>query len=262
MNISGPDMPEAIPDELAGRIAIVTGAGRGMGRAVATRLAKAGASVAVNDLAPDTAADTTESINADGGNAITIAGDVSNSAFVDSLVDRAVSEFGHISILANAAGILRRTAVIDMDEDEWDLVLNVNLKGTFLPSKAVLRSMRQSGWGRIVNFSSTAGKTTSTLGGAHYTASKHAVLGLTRHMAMEEAEHSITVNAICPGLIDTEMVQQEVDDDLLKRYIGSFPIHRLGEPSEAAELVAFLASDRAAYITGQGFDISGGDLMV
>ena len=149
-----------------------------------------------------------------------------------------------------------------MDEGEWDLVLNVNLKGTFLPSKAVLRSMRQSGWGRIVNFSSTAGKTTSTLGGAHYTASKHAVLGLTRHMAMEEAEHSITVNAICPGLIDTEMVQQEVDDDLLKRYIGSFPIHRLGEPSEAAELVAFLASDRAAYITGQGFDISGGDLMV
>ena len=262
MNISGPDMPEAIPDELAGRIAIVTGAGRGMGRAVATRLAKAGASVAVNDLAPDTAADTTESIIADGGNAITIAGDVSNSAFVDSLVDRAVSEFGHISILANAAGILRRTAVIDMDEDEWDLVLNVNLKGTFLPSKAVLRSMRQSGWGRIVNFSSTAGKTTSTLGGAHYTASKHAVLGLTRHMAMEEAEHSITVSAICPGLIDTEMVQQEVDDDLLKRYIGSFPIHRLGEPSEAAELVAFLASDRAAYITGQGFDISGGDLMV
>ena len=262
MNISGPDMPEAIPDELAGRIAIVTGAGRGMGRAVATRLAKAGASLVVNDLAPHTAADTTESIIADGGNAITIAGDVSNSAFVDSLVDRAVSEFGHINILANAAGILRRTAVIDMDEDEWDLVLNVNLKGTFLPSKAVLRSMRQSGWGRIVNFSSTAGKTTSTLGGAHYTASKHAVLGLTRHMAMEEAEHSITVNAICPGLIDTEMVQQEVDDDLLKRYIGSFPIHRLGEPSEAAELVAFLASDRAAYITGQGFDISGGDLMV
>ena len=233
-----------------------------MGRAVATRLAQAGASVAVIDLAPDTAADTTESIIADGGNAITIAGDVSTSAFVDSLVDRAVSEFGHISILANAAGILRRTAVIDMDEDEWDLVLNVNLKGTFLPSKAVLRSMRQSGWGRIVNFSSTAGKTTSTLGGAHYTASKHAVLGLTRHMAMEEAEHSITVIAICPGLIDTEMVQQEVDDYLLKRYIGSFPIHRLGEPSEAAELVAFLASDRAAYITGQGFDISGGDLMV
>ncbi len=262
MNISGPDMPEVIPDELAGRIAIVTGAGRGMGRAVATRLAKAGASVVVNDLAPHTAADTTESIIANGGNAITVAGDVSDSAFVDSLVDRTVSEFGHINILANAAGILRRTAVIDMDEDEWDLVLNVNLKGTFLPSKAVLPSMRQSGWGRIVNFSSTAGKTTSTLGGAHYTASKHAVLGLTRHMAMEEAAHSITVNAICPGLIDTEMVQQQVDDDLLKRYISSFPIHRLGEPSEAAELVAFLASDRAAYITGQGFDISGGDLMV
>ncbi len=255
-------MPEAIPDELAGRTAIVTGAGRGMGRAVAVRLANAGASVVVNDLAPDAAASTAESITSAGGKAIPLAGDISDSAFVDSLISRSSREFGHINILVNAAGILRRTAVIDMDEEEWDLVLNVNLKGTFLPSKAVLESMRQSGWGRIVNFSSTAGKTTSTLGGAHYTASKHAVLGLTRHMAMEEAAHSITVNAVCPGLINTEMVQQQVDDDLLKRYTDSFPIHRLGEPSEAAELVAFLASDRAAYITGQGFDISGGDLMV
>ena len=149
-----------------------------------------------------------------------------------------------------------------MAETEWDLVLNVNLKGTFLPSRAVLESMRQSGWGRIVNFSSTAGKTTSTLGGAHYTASKHAVLGLTRHMAMEEADHGITVNAVCPGLIDTEMVQQQVDDSRLKRYTDGFPIHRLGQPAEAAELVAFLASDRAAYITGQALDLSGGDLMV
>ncbi len=257
-----PNLPDAIPDELSGRVVIVTGAGRGMGRAVAVRLAKAGASVAVNDLEPAAADETAELVISQGGTAIAVVGDISDSSFVESLVLEAVEEYGDVNILVNAAGILRRTAVFDMPEAEWDLVMNVNLKGTFLCSKTVLTSMRRSGWGRIVNFSSTAGKTTSTLGGAHYTASKHAVLGLTRHMAMEEAAHGITVNAVCPGLINTEMVQHEVDDERLKRYTDGFPIHRLGEPFEAAELVAFLASDRAAYITGQGFDISGGDLMV
>jgi NAD(P)-dependent dehydrogenase (short-subunit alcohol dehydrogenase family) len=262
MSVSIPRIPEPITDELAGRVAIVTGAGRGMGRAVAERLAAAGASVVVNDLAADAAQSTVDQLVSRGAKAIAVAGDVSKSAMVEALIKRSLDEYGDVNILVNAAGILRRTAVFDMDEDEWDLVLNVNLKGTFLPSKAVLSSMRASGWGRIVNFSSTAGKTTSTLGGAHYTTSKHAVLGLTRHMAMEEADHGITVNAVCPGLIDTEMVQQEVDDDRLKRYTDGFPIHRLGEPAEAAELVAFLASDRAAYITGQALDLSGGDLMV
>lgn len=262
MSVSIPRIPEPIDDELAGRVAIVTGAGRGMGRAVAVRLAAAGASVVANDLAADAAQSTVDQLVSSGGRAIAIAGDVSKSAMVELMINRTTDEYGEINILVNAAGILRRTAVFDMDEDEWDLVLNVNLKGTFLPSKAVLSSMRASGWGRIVNFSSTAGKTTSTLGGAHYTTSKHAVLGLTRHMAMEEADHGITVNAVCPGLIDTEMVQQEVDDDRLKRYTDGFPIHRLGQPAEAAELVGFLASDRAAYITGQALDLSGGDLMV
>ncbi|MCX8278036.1 MAG: SDR family NAD(P)-dependent oxidoreductase [Dehalococcoidia bacterium] len=262
MSVSIPRIPEPITDELAGRVAIVTGAGRGMGRAVAVRLAAAGASVVVNDLAADAAQSTADQLVSSGAMAIAVVGDVSKSAMVDLMIKRSNDEYGDISILVNAAGILRRTVVFDMDEDEWDLVLNVNLKGTFLPSKAVLSSMRASGWGRIVNFSSTAGKTTSTLGGAHYTTSKHAVLGLTRHMAMEEADHGITVNAVCPGLIDTEMVQQDVDEDRLKRYTDGFPIHRLGQPAEAAELVAFLASDRAAYITGQALDLSGGDLMV
>ena len=262
MSVSIPRIPEPITDELAGRVAIVTGAGRGMGRAVAVRLAAAGASVVVNDLAADAAQSTADQLVSSGAMAIAVVGDVSKSAMVDLMIKRSNDEYGDISILVNAAGILRRTVVFDMDEDEWDLVLNVNLKGTFLPSKAVLSSMRALGWGRIVNFSSTAGKTTSTLGGAHYTTSKHAVLGLTRHMAMEEADHGITVNAVCPGLIDTEMVQQDVDEDRLKRYTDGFPIHRLGQPAEAAELVAFLASDRAAYITGQALDLSGGDLMV
>ena len=262
MNVSSPRLPAPIPGELNGRSAIVTGAGRGMGRAVAVRLAAAGASVVVNDLSVEATQGTVEQLSSTGGTAFGVAGDITDTAVVDALINRSISEYGNINILVNAAGILRRTAVFDMDVDEWDLVLNVNLKGTFLPSQAVLASMRQTGWGRIVNFSSTAGKTTSTLGGAHYTTSKHAVLGLTRHMAMEEAAHGITVNAVCPGLIDTEMVQQEVDEDRLKRYTDGFPIHRLGEPAEAAELVAFLASDRAAYITGQALDLSGGDLMV
>jgi len=262
MSVSIPRIPEPITDELAGRVAIVTGAGRGMGRAVAVRLAAAGASVVVNDLSADAAQSTADQLVSSGAMAIAVVGDVSKSDMVDLMIKRSNDEYGDISILVNAAGILRRTVVFDMDEDEWDLVLNVNLKGTFLPSKAVLSSMRALGWGRIVNFSSTAGKTTSTLGGAHYTTSKHAVLGLTRHMAMEEADHGITVNAVCPGLIDTEMVQQDVDEDRLKRYTDGFPIHRLGQPAEAAELVAFLASDRAAYITGQALDLSGGDLMV
>lgn len=262
LNFDTTKLPAPIPDELTGKVAIVTGAGRGMGRAAAERLAAAGAHVVVNDVSVASAAVTAAALRADGGQATDIGGDVTSPSDVIELVERTVSEVGALHILVNAAGILRRTAVFDMPVEEWDFVIDVNLKGTFLPSQAVLPAMRDSGWGRIVNFSSTAGKTTSTLGSAAYTASKHAVLGLTRHMAMEEASHGITVNAVCPGLIDTEMVQAEVDEARKTAYANSFPISRLGEPSEVAELVAFLASDRAAYITGQALDISGGDLMV
>ena len=261
-NLDPPQIPGAVPGELARKVAVVTGAGCGMGRSTALRLAAAGASIAVNDIAVDAADKTAAVIRDAGGEAVAVSGNVTSASDVSELVDRTVSELGGLHILVNAAGVLRRTAVFDMDEDEWDFVIGVNLKGTFLPSRAVLPAMREAGWGRIVNFSSTAGKTTSTLGSAAYTASKHAVLGLTRHLAMEEASYGITVNAVCPGLIDTEMVQVEVDQQRRAAYANSFPIARLGEPSEVAELVAFLASDRAAYITGQALDISGGDLMV
>jgi len=122
--------------------------------------------------------------------------------------------------------------------------------------------MRRTGWGRIVNFSSTAGKNISTVGGAHYTSAKAGILGFTRHLAKEEARHGITVNSVCPGLIDTEMVRNTIEDARVEAYAKSFPIQRLGEPREVAELVAFLASDRAAYITGASLDINGGDLMI
>ena len=170
--------------------------------------------------------------------------------------------YGGVQILINCAGILRPTHVIDIEEEEWDLVVGVNLKGTYLCARAVLPAMRRASWGRIINFSSTAGRKYSTLGGAHYSASKAGVLGFTRHLAKEEAGNGITVNAVCPGLIDTEMVRTTVSDEMVREYAESFPVPRLGQPWEVAELVAFIASDRAAYMTGVSFDINGGDLMM
>ncbi|MGA1199498.1 MAG: SDR family oxidoreductase, partial [Candidatus Latescibacterota bacterium] len=170
--------------------------------------------------------------------------------------------FGTLHILINNAGILYPTKVIDIPEDERDRVIDVNLKGTFLCSQAVLPTLQKNNWGRIVNFSSTAGKNISTVGGAHYTAAKAGILGFTRHLAKEVATHNITVNAVCPGLIDTDMVRNTIAPDRQQAYANSFPISRLGKPEEVADLVAFLCSDKAAYITGASLDINGGDLMI
>ena len=248
--------------ELAGKVAIVTGAGQGMGYAVAHRLAAAGASIVVNDMNAAAAERTADSLRAAGHTALAVPGDVASSEEVRGIVAATLDRYGGIHILINNAGVLRPTAVIDIEEAEWDLVVNVNLKGTYLCSRAVLPAMRAAGWGRIVNFSSTAGKNVSTVGGAHYTAAKAGVLGFTRHLAKEAAPYGITVNAVCPGLIDTEMVRATISDEQTRAYAASFPIARLGGPDEVAELVAFLASDRAAYITGASLDINGGDLMI
>jgi 3-oxoacyl-[acyl-carrier protein] reductase len=252
----------SISETLKGRTAVVTGAGRGMGRAVALALSTRGAQVVVNDLNGEDAERTADELRSAGAEAIAVQADVVDAAGVRHMVEQAIERFRAVHILVNNAGILRPTPVIDISEAEWDLVIGVNLKGTFLCSQAVLPSMQAAGWGRIVNFSSTAGKNVSTLGGAHYTAAKAGILGLTRHLAREVARYGITVNAVCPGLIDTEMVRSTISDERARAYAERFPISRLGRPEEVAELVAFLASDRAAYITGAALDINGGDLMV
>ncbi len=252
----------SVSQEFQGRVAIVTGAGRGMGRAVAQRLAAGGASVVINDLRFEDAQRVADQLTAQGTKSLAVAGDVTRLSDVRRLVDSTTDTFGALHILINNAGVLRPTPVIDIEEDEWDFVVGVNLKGTYLCSRAALPSMRAEGWGRIVNFSSTAGKNVSTVGGAHYTAAKAGILGFTRHLAKEEAGYGITVNSVCPGLIDTEMVRDTISVERADAYADSFPIQRLGEPEEVAELVAFLASDRASYITGASLDINGGDLMI
>jgi NAD(P)-dependent dehydrogenase (short-subunit alcohol dehydrogenase family) len=247
---------------MTNKIAIVTGAGQGMGRSVAMKLASEGTKIIVNDVNAEQANSTVSKINALGGKAYSNNADVTSRDEVTNMVDQCLTQYGNVHILVNNAGVLRPTKVIDIEEQEWDWVIGVNLKGTYLCSRAVLPAMQDAGWGRIVNFSSTAGKSTSTVGGAHYTAAKAGILGFTRHLSRESASFGITVNSVCPGLINTEMVRSTISEDRVKFYTDSFPISRMGDPIEVAELVAFLASDKAAYITGASLDINGGDLTI
>ena len=247
--------------KLSNQVAIVTGAGQGMGAATANCLAHEGAVVIVSDIDESKAAGVAEEINSSGGRATPVKTDVTKEDEVASMVERAIDNYGTVSILVNNAGILYPTRIDHVTKVEWDQVLDVNLNGTFLCSKAVLQTMKEKRYGRIVNMSSSAGRSVSTLGGIHYTAAKAGVLGLTRAMAKEVAPFGITVNAVCPGLIDTEMVRIECTPERIKGYEESFPISRLGTPEEVAQLVLFLVTD-SQYITGASIDINGGDLMM
>lgn len=245
-----------------GRVAVVTGAGRGIGQAVAERLAADGAAVAVVDLDEAAAQAAAEAIEAAGGRAIGVCCDVTDPAAVTAMAAHVAATLGGIDILVNNAGILRSTKVMDMSADEWHLVVDANLTSTFLCSQAVQPWMVKAGRGSICNLASMAGRATSTLGGAHYTTAKAGVLGLTRALAREWAPHAITVNAISPGIVDTPMVRGSRDAAGLEAVRQSIPFKRFADPSELAALIAFLVSDEAVYITGANVDIHGGELII
>lgn len=243
-------------------VALVTGGARGMGFSCAVTLAPDCAGVAIVDVDPEALDRASSKLTDLGTPYLAATADVTSARDVTAVVEEVAGSLGAPTILINAAGILRPTRFLDIPESEWDAVVDVSMKGSFLCSKACLPAMIDRGWGRIVNFSSTAGKNVSTLGGAHYTAAKAGVLGLTRALAAEFASFGICVNAVCPGLIDTEMSSAYCPPERLAEYVAATPISRLGDPREVAELVAFLCSERAAYITGAALDINGGQLMV
>lgn len=247
--------------KLQDQVAVVTGAARGMGRAIAGALAGEGARVVVTDVDGEGVRRAAEGLDPGGTRVLWFKTDVTREDEVAGMVDRTLEAFGTVTVLVNNAGVLLSTRVDEITKAEWDRVLDVNLNGTFLCTAAVLPIMKKNGYGRIVNLSSSAGRSVSTLGGAHYTTSKAAVLGFTRALAREMAPHGITANAVCPGLIDTEMVRQNCSPERLRAYERSFPVSRLGTPEEVARLVVFLCAD-ADYITGASIDINGGDLMV
>ena len=242
---------------LDGKRALVTGASRGIGRAIALRLAAEGASVAVNyHSGENEAASVVSEITASGGSAIAFQASVASAEEANRLVDATVEAFGGIDILVNNAGITRDNLLMRLSEDDWDAVLDTNLKGAFLCTKAALRPMLRQRSGRIVNMSSIVA-ITGNPGQANYTAAKAGLIGFTKTIAREVASRGITVNALAPGFIETQMVEA-IPEDLRKQILERIPLGQFGTPDDVARSVVFLASDDGAYITGQVIGIDGG----
>jgi 3-oxoacyl-[acyl-carrier protein] reductase len=240
---------------LANKVAIVTGSGRGIGKAIALKLAEAGATVVVNDVA-ETVNSVAEEIKAMNRQSLAVVADISSAPDVTRLVDTTIATYGRVDILVNNAGITRDQLLLRMSDEDWDRVLNVNLKSVFLCTRAVLKHMLKQRWGRIVNISSIVG-IIGNPGQANYASAKAGIIGFTRTIAKEVASRSITVNAIAPGFIDTEMTQK-LPEEWKQQLKSRIPVGYLGTPRDVAEAVAFLASEEARYITGQVLNVDGG----
>ena len=245
-------------NRLKGKTAIVTGGSRGIGKAVALRLSQEGADVAIC-ASRSAAEDVASEIRAQGCQALALIADVSRAEDVENLVKTVLDTWGKIDILVNNAGITRDNLLLRMKDDEWDAVLDVNLKGAFHGIKACARPMMKARSGRIINVSSVVGLI-GNAGQANYAASKAGLIGLTKSAARELASRNITVNAVAPGFIPTDMTA-ELTDDVKAKLIAQIPLGDLGRPEDVAAAVAFLASDDAAYITGQVITVDGGMVM-
>ncbi|MCF8720566.1 3-oxoacyl-[acyl-carrier-protein] reductase [Nitrospina gracilis] len=245
--------------ELKDKVALVTGGARGIGQVVGETLAKMGAHVVLADVNKDGAEQAAEAICKSGGSASAAQLNVSSVEDVQKVFDSISKEFKLLDILVNNAGITRDGLLMRMKEEDWDLVLSINLKGSFLCSQQAVKQMMKQKDGAIVNISSIVG-VMGNLGQANYSASKAGLIGLTKTTAREVASRGIRVNAIAPGFIDTDMTRQ-LKDDVREQLIGQIPMARLGQPQDIADSVAFLVSDRARYITGQVINVNGGMLM-
>jgi 3-oxoacyl-[acyl-carrier protein] reductase len=252
------DMVEA-PQDFLGRVVLVTGAFRGIGRATAARFLERGASVAVNVRDAERTHALVEEL---GGRSFAVPGDLAAPGIPEDIVARTRDHFGRIDVLVNNAALPLTTRFEQITADEWRRAVEVNLTAPFLLIQAVLPAMKAQRYGRIVNVSSSAGRMVSTLGGAHYTATKTGLLGLTRAAAKELGVHGITVNAVCPGMIDTELTRETASPEQLDRIARGYPIPRVGTAQEVADTICFAASEAAGYVTGAAFDINGGDLMM